>query len=112
MEEAVAAAKAAFPAWRDTSVSVRARVMFKLQSLIREHTDDLADVITLELGKVTADAKGDVFRGLEIVGKILCQCLLPWRSLSCELPLNVAPLENLYRLQRHNVQTFQRYHVP
>eukprot|EP01045_Picozoa_sp_COSAG04_P026310 COSAG04_NODE_3631_length_2659_cov_2.003516_3_plen_194_part_00 len=51
----------------ETSVSVRARIMFKLQQLIREHTDELADAITLELGKVTADAKGDVFRGLEVV---------------------------------------------
>lgn len=67
MEAAVAAAKAAFPAWRDTSVSVRSRIMFKLQELIREHTDEMADVITVELGKVTADAKGDIFRGLEIV---------------------------------------------
>ena len=67
MQAAVAAAKKAFPEWRDTSVSARARVMFKLQALIREHTDELADVITLELGKVTADAKGDVFRGLEVV---------------------------------------------
>jgi malonate-semialdehyde dehydrogenase (acetylating)/methylmalonate-semialdehyde dehydrogenase len=67
MEAAVAAAKAAFPAWRNTSVSVRSRIMFKLQQLIREHTDEMADVITVELGKVTADAKGDIFRGLEIV---------------------------------------------
>ena len=41
--------------------------MFKLQELIREHTDEMADIITVELGKVTADAKGDIFRGLEIV---------------------------------------------
>ena len=67
MESAVAAAKAAFPAWSNTSVSVRSRIMFKLQELIREHTDEMADVITVELGKVTADAKGDIFRGLEIV---------------------------------------------
>ena len=67
MQAAVAAASAAFPEWRDTPVSARARVMLKLQALIRDHTDELADVITLELGKVTADAKGDVFRGLEIV---------------------------------------------
>jgi malonate-semialdehyde dehydrogenase (acetylating)/methylmalonate-semialdehyde dehydrogenase len=67
MEAAVAAAKAAFPEWSDTSVSVRSRIMFKLQELIREHTDEMADVITVELGKVTADAKGDIFRGLEIV---------------------------------------------
>eukprot|EP01043_Picozoa_sp_COSAG02_P023908 COSAG02_NODE_1291_length_13431_cov_8.436919_4_plen_143_part_00 len=67
MEAAVAAAKAAFPAWSNTSVSVRSRIMFKLQELIREHTDEMADIITVELGKVTADAKGDIFRGLEIV---------------------------------------------
>mmetsp|Transcript_25900 Transcript_25900/g.72529 ORF Transcript_25900/g.72529 Transcript_25900/m.72529 type:complete len:550 (-) Transcript_25900:161-1810(-) len=64
---AVQAAKEAFPAWRDTPVSVRQRVMFKLQHLIREHTDELAANVSLEQGKTLADAKGDVFRGLEVV---------------------------------------------
>lgn len=66
MVSAVAAAEAALPDWRDTPVNQRQRVMFGLQQLIREHTDELAGYITLELGKVTADAKGDVFRGLEV----------------------------------------------
>lgn len=48
LETAVASCKAAFPAWRDTSVSNRARVMFKWQALIREHTDRLARCITEE----------------------------------------------------------------
>mmetsp|Transcript_1276 Transcript_1276/g.2754 ORF Transcript_1276/g.2754 Transcript_1276/m.2754 type:complete len:554 (-) Transcript_1276:595-2256(-) len=64
---AVQAAKEAFPAWRDTPVSTRARVMLKFQALIREHWDELARSVTTEQGKTFADAKGDVFRGLEVV---------------------------------------------
>lgn len=67
MQEAVDAASAAFPAWKNVSVSNRARVMFKLQQLIRENTHTLAESITREQGKTLEDAEGDVFRGLEIV---------------------------------------------
>jgi len=67
MESAVAAAAAAFPAWAATSVSNRARVMFKYQALIREHEDELASILSLEHGKTIDDAKGDIFRGLEVV---------------------------------------------
>jgi acyl-CoA reductase-like NAD-dependent aldehyde dehydrogenase len=42
------------------------RVFFKLQHLIRAHTDELAFSITTEQGKTIQDAKGDVFRGLEV----------------------------------------------
>lgn len=63
-DAAVAAAKAAFPAWRDTPVPQRARVMLKLQQLIRENWDDLARLVTAEQGKTFQDARGDVFRGL------------------------------------------------
>ena len=63
-EAAVAAAKAAFPKWRDTPVSVRARAMFKFQELINAHKDELALSVTMEQGKTIADAHGDVFRGL------------------------------------------------
>lgn len=66
-EAAVAAARAAFPAWRDTPVTARSRVMFKLQHIIRENMDKLALSITTEQGKTLADARGDVFRGLEVV---------------------------------------------
>lgn len=61
---AVAAAKAAFPAWRNTPVPTRQRVMFKLAELVRAHKDELASAITTEQGKTIADAHGDVFRGL------------------------------------------------
>lgn len=64
---AVAAAKAAFPAWRDTPVPTRARVMLKLQQLIRDNWDELARLVTQEQGKTFQDARGDVFRGLEVV---------------------------------------------
>lgn len=61
---AVQAAKDAFPVWRRTPVPARQRIMFKLQELIREHMDELAQNVTLEQGKTLADARGDVFRGL------------------------------------------------
>merc|ERR1719231_2128973 len=67
MKAAVAAAAAAFPAWSGTSVSNRARVMFKYQALIREHEDELAALLSAEHGKTIDDAKGDIFRGLEVV---------------------------------------------
>jgi len=67
MDEALASAKAAFPAWANTSVSNRTRIMFKLQALIREHTEELAQILTMEHGKTIDDAKGDIFRGLEVV---------------------------------------------
>jgi acyl-CoA reductase-like NAD-dependent aldehyde dehydrogenase len=67
MQAAVDAARAAYPKWSQTSVSNRARVMLKLQALIRERTDDLAHLISAEHGKTIEDAKGDVFRGLEVV---------------------------------------------
>ncbi|KAK0523128.1 hypothetical protein OC835_006357 [Tilletia horrida] len=66
-EAAVSAAHAAFPAWRETSILTRQAVMLKLQAAIRDHMDDIANVITLEQGKTFADAKGDVLRGLQVV---------------------------------------------
>jgi len=67
MRAAVEAARAAFPAWSATSVSNRARVFFKYQALLRKHEDELAALITLEHGKTIDDARGDLFRGLEVV---------------------------------------------
>lgn len=67
LKAAAASCQEAFPAWRDTSVSNRARVMLKWQQLLRENQAELAAAITEEQGKTTADANGDVFRGLEVV---------------------------------------------
>jgi malonate-semialdehyde dehydrogenase (acetylating) / methylmalonate-semialdehyde dehydrogenase len=67
MNAAVAAAAAAYPAWRDVPVQQRVRVQHKFAALIRDHTEDIAKLITAEQGKTLADARGDVFRGLEVV---------------------------------------------
>ncbi|CAM6102611.1 unnamed protein product [Calypogeia fissa] len=66
-EAAVSSAKKAFLTWRDTPVSTRQRVMLKLQELIRRDMEKLALNVTTEQGKTLADARGDVFRGLEVV---------------------------------------------
>jgi len=67
MRAASDSAAKAFPAWAETPISARSRVMFKLQSLINQHMEDLAKNITREQGKTLVDARGDVFRGLEVV---------------------------------------------
>jgi malonate-semialdehyde dehydrogenase (acetylating) / methylmalonate-semialdehyde dehydrogenase len=67
VDAAVRAAQAAFESWRDVSVVRRARVMFALRELIERHLDDLARLIASEHGKVVADAKGEVIRGMEVV---------------------------------------------
>lgn len=66
-QSAVDAAKQAFPAWRNTPVTSRQRIMFKLQELIRRDMEKLATSVTTEQGKTLGDAHGDVFRGLEVV---------------------------------------------
>lgn len=66
-DAAVTSSEKAFPAWRETSLLGRQAVMLKLQALIREHMDDIANSITLEQGKTFPDAKGDVLRGLQVV---------------------------------------------
>lgn len=67
MESATSAAAEAYKSWKNVPVQQRQRIMLKLQALIREHTEELAESITLEQGKTLADARGDVFRGLEVV---------------------------------------------
>ena len=64
---AVAAAKAAFPAWSETAPLARARLMFKFKELLDAHTDELAELITRDHGKLFSDSKGEVVRGIEIV---------------------------------------------
>lgn len=60
-------AAAAFLTWKEVPVQQRQRILFNYQQLIREHTEELAHSITTEQGKTLADARGDVFRGLEVV---------------------------------------------
>ena len=67
IEAAIAAAAAAFPAWRDTSITKRQQVIFKFRELLNERKGELAEIITSEHGKVVSDALGEVQRGLEVV---------------------------------------------
>ncbi len=62
---AVAAAKAAFPAWRAMSLSKRTDIMFKIRNVVEMHREELAGHLTAEHGKVTSDALGEIARGLE-----------------------------------------------
>ncbi|MCL6269649.1 CoA-acylating methylmalonate-semialdehyde dehydrogenase [Sansalvadorimonas sp. 2012CJ34-2] len=64
---AIDVAAKAFPAWSNTSSVKRARVMFKFKELLEQHADELAEVISIEHGKVFSDAKGELTRGLEVV---------------------------------------------
>jgi malonate-semialdehyde dehydrogenase (acetylating) / methylmalonate-semialdehyde dehydrogenase len=62
---AVAAAKAAFPAWRATSLSKRTEVMFRIRNLVEANRKELAAHLTAEHGKVPSDAIGEIARGIE-----------------------------------------------
>ncbi|MCV6615011.1 MAG: CoA-acylating methylmalonate-semialdehyde dehydrogenase, partial [Cellvibrionaceae bacterium] len=67
MARAIASAEATFVEWKQTAVPVRARIMLKYQQLLKEHHDELAEILCQETGKTFEDAKGDVFRGIEVV---------------------------------------------
>ena len=67
VEQAIANAAAAQPAWAATNPQRRARVMFKFLELVQAEYDDLARLLSSEHGKTFADAKGDIQRGLEVV---------------------------------------------
>jgi malonate-semialdehyde dehydrogenase (acetylating) / methylmalonate-semialdehyde dehydrogenase len=67
VNEVVAAAFAAFPAWRDTSLAKRTQILFAFRELLNERKRELAAIITSEHGKVLSDALGEVSRGQEVV---------------------------------------------
>jgi malonate-semialdehyde dehydrogenase (acetylating) / methylmalonate-semialdehyde dehydrogenase len=67
VDAAVAAAKAAFPAWRATSLAKRAELMFAIRELLHERREEVARILTAEHGKVLSDAMGEVTRGLEVI---------------------------------------------
>ncbi len=67
VDRAVAAAKAAQPAWSATPPAKRAEVMFAFRSLLKAHTEELAAMLSAEHGKTLPDAKGEMARGIEVV---------------------------------------------
>ena len=87
VEDAIAAAEAAFPAWRDTPPAKRARIMFRFKQLLEENADEIAAAITDEHGKVFDDAMGEFGRGVEVVDYA---CGIP-ELLKGEYSRNVGP---------------------
>jgi malonate-semialdehyde dehydrogenase (acetylating)/methylmalonate-semialdehyde dehydrogenase len=67
VEDAIAAAQAAFPAWRNTPPVKRAKIFFRFKQLLEEHADEVVELITREHGKVFDDAMGEFGRGIEVV---------------------------------------------
>jgi malonate-semialdehyde dehydrogenase (acetylating)/methylmalonate-semialdehyde dehydrogenase len=67
VDAAVAAATAAFPGWRDTSLARRTQVLFAMRELMNARKDELAEVVSAEHGKVLPDALGEVTRALDVV---------------------------------------------
>ncbi|MFW2334918.1 CoA-acylating methylmalonate-semialdehyde dehydrogenase [Ilumatobacter sp.] len=65
VDAAVAAAKAAAPGWRSTSLSKRAEILFRMRELVDANRKEIASLLTAEHGKVLSDAMGEVARGLE-----------------------------------------------
>jgi len=67
MRAAVEAAQKAFPEWSAQNPQKRARVMFNFKALVEKNMDELAAMLSAEHGKVIADSKGDIQRGLEVI---------------------------------------------
>src|SRR5918912_487889 len=66
VDAAVQAARAAFPAWRETSLAKRAELFFRIRELLHARRGELAEILTREHGKVLSDALGEVTRGLDV----------------------------------------------
>ena len=71
VDAAVKAAAAAFPAWADTPIPQRIQLMFRFKALLDKNLDELATLLATEMGKVLAEAKGDVLKAIEVVE---CAC--------------------------------------
>lgn len=71
-EEAIAAAEAAFPEWRNTPAIKRARIMFRFKELLEANADTICKLIGEEHGKISHDAAGELQRGIENVEFACC----------------------------------------
>jgi malonate-semialdehyde dehydrogenase (acetylating)/methylmalonate-semialdehyde dehydrogenase len=96
LQKAVDAAKAAQPEWAATNPQRRARVMFKFKELVERNMDELAHLLSSEHGKVIADAKGDVQRGLEVIE--FC-CGVP-QALKGEYTVGAGPGIDVYSMRQ------------
>src|ERR1700755_313758 len=96
VEHAIVLAQAAQPAWAATNPQRRARVMFKFLELVQKEFDSLAALLSSEHGKVLADSKGDIQRGLEVVE---FACGIP-NLLKGEYTPSAGPSIDLYSLRQ------------
>ncbi|MBA1190477.1 CoA-acylating methylmalonate-semialdehyde dehydrogenase [Pseudomonas entomophila] len=87
VQQAIDAAKAAFPAWRNTPAAKRAQVMFRFKQLLEQHEAAIAQLISTEHGKTLEDAAGELKRGIE---NVEFACAAP-EILKGEYSRNVGP---------------------
>jgi malonate-semialdehyde dehydrogenase (acetylating) / methylmalonate-semialdehyde dehydrogenase len=67
VDEAVESAAKTFQTWRSVSIAKRTKILFAFRQLVDKHQHEMAKLLTLEHGKVTGDALGEVNRGLEVI---------------------------------------------
>ena len=67
IENAISSAQAAFLTWRETPPPERSRIMRRFPELLKQNQDKIAEILSKENGKTFEDAKGDVWRGIEVV---------------------------------------------
>lgn len=92
LEAAVSAAKAAFPGWSKTNIKDRVQVMFTLKGLLEKNIDELANLASLECGKLIGEAKAGILKGIEILeyacsvpNKIAGEFLEVSKGISCRI---------------------------
>src|SRR5450432_660077 len=96
VEQAIADAAAAQPAWAATNPQRRARVMFRFLDLVQKEFDSLAALLSSEHGKTVPDSRGDIQRGLEVVE---FACGIP-NLLKGEYSTGAGPGIDLYSLRQ------------
>jgi acyl-CoA reductase-like NAD-dependent aldehyde dehydrogenase len=91
MREAIAAASAAFPGWRDTPAPVRGRVLSRATSIMEQQKEELARLLTREEGKTLKDSLGEVQKSINILEFMTGEARrLGGETLPSELPRNFA----------------------
>ncbi|MBC7585452.1 MAG: aldehyde dehydrogenase family protein, partial [Tardiphaga sp.] len=96
LQTAIDSANKALPGWAATNPQRRARVMFNYKALIETHMQELAELLASEHGKVVADAKGDIQRGLEVIE---FACGIP-HALKGEYSVGAGPGIDVYSLRQ------------
>ena len=98
VDQAVMAASEAFRTWRKVPVVERARIMMTYQSLLKEHQDEIAELLSLDTGKVIADAKGELWRGIEVVEQAMNMPSLLMACSTTSIPRQSSPLASAITL--------------